>query len=162
MCKLLSTSPVALFLSKLPCDRVSCSICSDVTHLSCGESVVDSATARAETPGSCATDAVAEEVELGRDIGSRVAGNDGAGTDSGACAGIVPVPTPSSMADRIGGNAGDAVRVGIGSPINGRLFSACNDATVGDAVMDAVVGELKCPEKTRDYRVWCRKIVGRY
>ena len=73
-------------------------------------------------------DAVAEEVELGRDIGSRVAGN-------GA--------VPSSMTDRIGGNAGDAVRVGIGEVIGGRLLSACSDATVEDAVM----GNIQGPER---------------
>ncbi|KAI4866290.1 hypothetical protein F4820DRAFT_417723 [Hypoxylon rubiginosum] len=91
--------------------------------LSCGELVADSPAARAETPGSCATDAAAEEVELGRDIGSRVTGKDGTAT------------VPSSMTDRIDGSAGDAVGVGIGEPIGGRLPSACNNATVGDAVV---------------------------
>ncbi|KAI8965754.1 hypothetical protein F5Y11DRAFT_344066 [Daldinia sp. FL1419] len=94
------------------------------THLNCGELVVDPVAANAETPGSCpgscATEAVVEEVELGRDIGSRVAGN---GT------------VPSSMTDLIGGNAGDAVRDGIGEVIGGRLLSACNDASVVDAVV---------------------------
>lgn len=87
------------------------------THLSCGELVVDSPAANAETPGSCAT----EEVELGRDIGSSVAGN---GVD--CC---------SSMTDLMGGNAGDARRVGIGEPVGGRLLSICSDATIEDAVM---------------------------
>lgn len=96
------------------------------THLNCGELVADPAAANAETPGSCATEAVVEEVELGRDIGSRVAGN---GT------------VPSSMTDLIGGNAGDAVRVGIGEVIGGRLLSACNDASVEDAV----VGKISRP-----------------
>ncbi|KAI1209911.1 uncharacterized protein F4807DRAFT_460204 [Annulohypoxylon truncatum] len=88
--------------------------------------------ASAETPGSCAVDAVAEDVELGRDIGSRVAGN-------GAT-------VPSSITDRIGGSAGDAVRVGRGEVIGGRLLSTCNDATVEDAVVNKFQG----PEKTRN------------
>ncbi|KAI1107460.1 hypothetical protein F4804DRAFT_329192 [Jackrogersella minutella] len=95
------------------------------THLNCGELVAEPTAARAETPGNCATEAVAEEVELGRDIGSRVTGN---GT------------VPSSMTDRIGGNAGDAVRVGIGEVIGGRLLSTCNDATVEDAVVNRFQG----------------------
>ncbi|KAI0843186.1 hypothetical protein F5Y06DRAFT_82873 [Hypoxylon sp. FL0890] len=95
------------------------------THLNCGELVAEPPAASAETPGSCAAEAVVEEVELGRDIGSRAAGN-------GA--------VPSSMTDRMGGSAGDAVRVGIGEVIGGRLLSACNDTTVEDAVMNKFQG----------------------
>lgn len=54
------------------------------------------------------------------------------------------------MTDRMGGNAGDAVRVGIGEVIGGRLLSACSDATVEDAVM----GNIQGPERTRDKRSW--------
>ncbi|KAI1478432.1 hypothetical protein F4774DRAFT_426686 [Daldinia eschscholtzii] len=93
------------------------------THLNWGELVADPAVANAETPGSGAAEAVVEEVELGRDIGSMVAG-------SGA--------VPSSMTDLIGGNAGDAVRVGMGEVIGGRLLSACNDASVEDAVVGKI------------------------
>lgn len=106
------------------------------THLSCGELLADSPAASAETPGSCAAAAAAataaadadadaaavvEEVELGRDIGSTVAGNGAA--------------VPSSMTDRMGGSAGDAVRVGVGEVIGGRLLSACNNASVEEAVL---------------------------
>ncbi|KAI0890350.1 uncharacterized protein GGS22DRAFT_150664 [Annulohypoxylon maeteangense] len=102
--------------------------------LNCGELVAELAAASAETPGSCAIDAVTEDVELGRDIGSRVAGN-------GAAA------VPSSITDRIGGSAGDdVVRVGRGEVIGGRLLSTCNDATVEDAVVNKFQG----PEKTRN------------
>ncbi|KAI6093548.1 hypothetical protein F4821DRAFT_1698 [Hypoxylon rubiginosum] len=130
----------------------------DITHLNCGELIVESPAAKAETPGSCATDAVVDDVELGRDIGSRVAWSDGVVAGAGAGAGTAPVPVSSSMTDRIGGNGGDAVRVGIGSPIGGRLPSTFIDATAGDAV----VGELRCPEKTRDYRLWYGGIGDRY
>ncbi|KAI0013112.1 hypothetical protein F4779DRAFT_565817 [Xylariaceae sp. FL0662B] len=90
----------------------------NVTHCNCGELVAEEAAASAEIPGSWAIDAVVE-VELGRDIGSRVTGN-----------GVVP----SSMTARIGGNAGDDVRVGIGAIIGGRLFARYEKASV-DAVL---------------------------
>lgn len=63
------------------------------------------------------------EVELGRDIGSRVCGSGNA--------------APSSMTDRIGGRAGDGVRVGIGTAIGARLF-ACENAS-----LEAVMGEYE-------------------
>lgn len=116
-----------------------------LTHLNCGELVVEFVVASAETPGSCAIEAVAEDVELGRDIGSRVAGGSG-----GAA--------PSSITDRIGGSAGDAVRVGRGEVIGGRLLSTCNDATVEDAVVNKFQG----PEKTRNYRSWWGEVEGGY
>ncbi|KAK8052091.1 hypothetical protein PG993_003476 [Apiospora rasikravindrae] len=72
--------------------------------------------------------------ELGRDTGSRVFG-------SGNVA-------PSSMTDRIGGRAGDGVRVSIGAANGARLF-ACENASV-EAVM-ATVGNL---EQTRDSEQW--------
>ncbi|KAK8080668.1 hypothetical protein PG997_008486 [Apiospora hydei] len=74
------------------------------------------------------------EVELGRDIGSSVFG-------SGNVA-------PSSMTDRIGGRAGDGVRVGVGAANGARLF-ACENASV-EAVM-VTVANL---ERTRDSEEW--------
>ncbi|KAK7956090.1 uncharacterized protein PG986_005312 [Apiospora aurea] len=96
---------------------------------------LDPPVASAEIEGSWATacDAVVE-VELGRDIGSSVFG-------SGNVA-------PSSMTDRIGGRAGDGVRVGTGAANGARLF-ACENASV-EAVM-VTVANL---ERTRDSEQW--------
>jgi hypothetical protein len=70
------------------------------------------------------------EVELGRDIGSSMAG--GSGTVDGS----------SFMTDRIGGRAGDATRVGSGAMIGGRL-SALSDASVDAVLIDVKASQAK-------------------
>lgn len=69
-------------------------------------------------------------MELGRDIGSRVCGSGNTG--------------PSSIRDRIGGRAGDGVRVGIGAANGARLF-ACEKASV-----EAVMVVVRSLERTQD------------
>jgi hypothetical protein len=70
-----------------------------------------------------ACDAVVD-VELGRDIGSRV----GRGNEFAA---------PSSMTNRIGGRDGEDIRVGMGAAIGGRAFTR-SVANV-EAVMESEV-----------------------
>lgn len=96
--------------------------------LSCGEllALADRPAARAEMPGSCATEAVVEVdiLELGLDIGSMAVGSRvGSGTRG-----------PSSITDLIGGRDGESIRIGIGATIGGR-YSACG----GEASADAVI-----------------------
>lgn len=63
-------------------------------------------------------------MELGRDKGSRVFGGGNAG--------------PSSITVRIGGRAGDGVRVGVGAANGARLF-ACEKASVEAVVVIVMV-----------------------
>ncbi|KAH9909100.1 hypothetical protein F4778DRAFT_212984 [Xylariomycetidae sp. FL2044] len=86
-----------------------------LAYLDVGELVIDPPVAKLEMPGSCVVEVVVE-VELGRDTGSSVVGND----------------VPSSIIRRMEGNAGDDVRA-IGCIIGGRLW------TPSDASADAVV-----------------------
>lgn len=63
----------------------------EATHLSCGEFAAEPPVASAAIPGSCAREACVD-VELGRDMGSRVAGS-------------VSNCAPSSIRARTGGSS---------------------------------------------------------